>query len=349
MDFDYKKLGLKCGLEVHQQLDTEKLFCRCPSKLREEKPDIVFTRKMNLAASELGEYDAAALEAYKRGTEYVYQGYSDSNCLIEADEEPPMNPNPESLEVILEIALLCNSKPVDESIAMRKTVLDGSVTSGFQRTMLIASGGMIDIGSKKIGIQTIILEEDACRKIDDKENQIIYCLDRLGIPLIELSTNPEIFTPEEAKLTALKIGEAMRLTGKVKRGLGTIRQDVNISIAQGARVEIKGVQELGLIDEYVRREVQRQFKLLEIRDELKKRGVNEKLIAAENSVELSKLFSATSGTQCKIISDGLKRCSQAEGLALRLQAMSRQGLVQKGFSILMSCLIMGFQRRKLQK
>jgi glutamyl-tRNA(Gln) amidotransferase subunit E (EC 6.3.5.7) len=61
----------------------------------------------------------------------------------------------------------------------------------------------------------------------------------------------------------------LRSTGKVKRGLGTIRQDINISIREGARVEIKGVQELDLIAEVVRREVCRQVSLLEIREELK--------------------------------------------------------------------------------
>jgi len=300
---DYKSVGLKCGLELHQQLDTGKLFCRCPSVLREDKPDFLINRRLRPVASELGEYDTAAVEAYNRGLTYQYQVYSDTNCLVETDDEPPSLIDMDALETVLEISLLCNSSIQNELYVMRKAVIDGSNTSAFQRTMLVAEGGNIQLKDKKIGVQSIIIEEDAARPIEKKEKEIIYRLDRLGIPLIELATDPELFTPEEVKEAALAIGNLFRQTGKVKRGLGTIRQDLNISIKECARVEVKGVQDLENIDEYVRREVERQIKLIEIRDELKKRGVKESDITSD-SKDVSSVFT---NTECKLIKNNLPK------------------------------------------
>ena len=297
MELDFSKLGLKAGLEVHQQLETGKLFCRCLSLLREEKPDIVFRRKMRIAASEFGEFDAAALEAVKKGLEFVYEAYSDSNCLVESDDSPPMPVDSEALETALKIALMCGSRIIDSAVVMRKTVVDGSNTSGFQRTALIALGGKIKISGKEIGVQTIALEEDAARPMQKTEREIFYRLDRLGIPLIEFATMPDLRTPEEVKECALKIGELLRRTCKAKRGLGTIRQDLNVSISGGARVEIKGVQELEMIDEYVRREAQRQMSLLELKKELLEKDFSEKNFS-HPSLELTEIFE---NSQCKFL------------------------------------------------
>ena len=271
---DYKKLGLKSGLEVHQQLDTGKLFCRCPSLLREDKPDIIFRRKLRAVASEMGEFDAAALEAFKKGLTFEYQAYSDSTCLVEADEEPPQPTNNDALETVLRIALMSDAQILDEIVVMRKAVVDGSNTSAFQRTMLVAIGGKIKLKDKTVGIQSMALEEDAARPIERREKEVVYRVDRLGIPLIELATDPDLKTPEEVKECALKIGELLRRTCKAKRGLGTIRQDLNISIVEGARVEIKGVQQLDMIDEYVKREVQRQVSLIELKKEFAQKGLS---------------------------------------------------------------------------
>ncbi|MCD6478654.1 MAG: Glu-tRNA(Gln) amidotransferase subunit GatE [Candidatus Diapherotrites archaeon] len=309
---DYNAIGLKAGLEVHQQLDTGKLFCRCPSKLVNREPDFRFTRKLRLAASELGEFDRAALEQFKKGTVYEYEFFNECCCLVECDEEPPKQADRKALEVALKIALMCNAHIFDELIVMRKIVIDGSNVSGFQRTMLIAENGKLDIGNKEIGIQTIVLEEDAARPMKKEGNKIVYRLDRLGIPLIEIATAPQLKTPQEVKLCALKIGELLRRTCKVKRGLGTIRQDINISIANGARIELKGVQELELIDKYVENEVKRQLALLEIKEELAKRGVKEQELVCDCKM-LSKLFEST---QCKIIASGLKRGKQVFGIKL---------------------------------
>ncbi len=305
-----KKAKLKCGLEVHQQLDTGKLFCRCPSLLREGEADFTFERKLRPVASELGEFDAAALEQFNRGYSYEYRAFNDCCCLVECDEEPPEQPDGEALETALQIALLCHSTVPSELVAMRKTVIDGSNTSGFQRTMLVAEGGFIEVKGKKIGVQTVVLEEDASRPVEKTADKIVYSLDRQGIPLIELATAPEIETPQEAKECAAKIGELMRRTCRAKRGLGSIRQDLNISIEGGARIELKGVQELELIDVFVEREMKRQSALLEIRGELEKRKVRGvKTKAVDISGEFKK-------TECKIIAAGTKQGKKAFALML---------------------------------
>ena len=298
MEQNWEKLGLKAGLECHQQLDTGKLFCRCPSILREDKPDYTFERKLRAVASELGEFDKAALEAFKKDQTFEYQGYKDTNCLIEADEEPPKPADKQALETILKAALMTKSQILDQMFVMRKAVVDGSNTSAFQRTMLTATGGEIEITNKKVGILSIALEEDAARPIERTPEKVTYRLDRLGIPLIELATAPDLKTPEEVKECAQKIGELFRRTCKAKRGLGTIRQDVNISIARGARVEIKGVQDLGMIDEHVRKEVKRQQALIETMEEMKNRGLVEKDFEKNELIELTNMFTET---ECKFL------------------------------------------------
>ena len=311
---DYKALGLKCGLEVHQQLETGKLFCRCPSLLMEGEPDYTFERKLRAVASELGEFDPAVLEQVKKGLTYEYRAWHDCCCLVECDEEPPKPADPVALETALKVALMAGAKIFGELFVMRKTVIDGSNTSGFQRTMLVAENGKLDINGKEIGIQTIVLEEDASRPVEKKGKKVIYNLDRQGIPLIEIATAPELCSPEEAQLCAEKIGELLRLTCRAKRGLGSIRQDINISIAKGARIELKGVQELGMIAKYVEREVQRQAALVEIKEELGRRGVEEKYLVGEREQEASEVFRKTA---CMFVLDALKKGEKAFALRLR--------------------------------
>jgi len=272
---DYAKLGLKCGIEIHQQLDTKKLFCSCPSQIRDDTPHSTITRKLRAVAGELGDVDPAALHELLKDREFTYEFYQDTNCLVELDDEPPHPLNMDALEAVLEAALLLKAKPADEVQVMRKTVIDGSNTSGFQRTMLVATDGHVESNGKRIGIPTICLEEDAARIIKKEGNKTWYRLDRLGIPLVEIGTDPDISSPQEAKEVAEKIGMLLRATGKVKRGLGTIRQDVNVSIRSGERIEIKGVQTLNDIPGLVENEVKRQQGLVEMRDELKKRGFSE--------------------------------------------------------------------------
>lgn len=290
MGKDYSSLGLRVGLEIHQELDTGKLFCRCPSVLREEEAPLQVRRRLRLSQSELGETDRAALLEVSREREFRYQVYPDTLCLVELDEEPPHPLNEEALEVALMLSLMLEAKPVDEIHVMRKIVVDGSNTSGFQRTALIATDGKLRTERGVFHLPTICLEEDAARKVGEGEGYVEYRLDRLGIPLLEVATAPEFSDPQTPAEVALRLGMLMRATGKVKRGLGTIRQDLNISISGGARQEIKGVQELELIPAVIEREVQRQLALLEIREELRRRGVGR---VERNFVEVSSLFEKT--------------------------------------------------------
>ena len=262
---DYKTLGLKSGLEIHQQLDTHKLFCECPSTLRSDEPEYTIERTLNPVVGETGEIDVAAAHEKTKNKKFTYQVF-DTNCLVELDEEPPHKINQEALQITLQIAELLNCKIFPITQVMRKTVIDGSNTSGFQRTALIAHDGFIQTSQGKVGIESIALEEDAARKATSHKPQatsqyITYKLDRLGIPLVEITTKPDLKTPEQIKEAALKIGEILRAC-KVKRGIGTIRQDVNISIKGSKRVEIKGFQDPKMMIKTINTEIQRQQKCL---------------------------------------------------------------------------------------
>ncbi len=262
---DYNKLDLRCGLEIHRQINTKKLFCRCPSILREDKPNIKVKRYLRAVVSEIGEKDIVAEYEMSKGRYAIYEAYSDTNCEIELDEAPPFPINPDALAIVIQTAQLLNAKIVDEMQVMRKQVLDYSNTSSFQRTVLIAIDGYIQTSKGKVGIQTVCLEEDAARKIEETKEYIVYRLDRLGIPLIEIATAPDVKTPEHGKEVAEKLGMMLKSTGGYKSGIGTIRQDLNVSIENGARIEIKGVQDLKSIPKVIEKEVQRQSDLIEKR------------------------------------------------------------------------------------
>ncbi|MFP3286677.1 MAG: Glu-tRNA(Gln) amidotransferase subunit GatE [Acidilobus sp.] len=314
--FDYQALGLKVGLEIHQQLDTShKLFCSCPTDLTEAEKGDEFPRWLRPTRSETGEVDVAALFEYRKGRKYSYQAPSGHYCLVEADEEPPHPINREAIVIALAVAKALGSTIVDEVHVMRKIVIDGSNTSGFQRTAIVALGGRITVNGKDYGIQTIVVEEDAARKAGERGQVVDYRLDRLGVPLIEIATAPDMHTPQEAKDVALAIGMLLRMTGAVKRGLGTIRQDLNVSIAGGAKTEIKGVQELDLIDKIVEYEVMRQVNLLRVRDEMRARGITEQDLDQE-PVDVTDLFR---GTKSKVIARALE--SGGKVLAVRLPRM----------------------------
>jgi glutamyl-tRNA(Gln) amidotransferase subunit E len=300
MELDYAKIGLKVGLEIHQQLNTQtKLFCGCPPALFKEKPEITFLRRLRPTQSELGQVDPAAFFEFQKGIKIQYEANRATSCLVEMDEEPPHPLNMEAVEVVLTAALMMNMQPIDEVHVMRKTVIDGSNTTGFQRTCIIASDGWIKVGEKIIPMQAASLEEDAARKTgtQDDGKTICYRIDRLGIPLIEVATAPVIYSPMEAQEVALAIGRILRDTGKVMRGLGTIRQDLNVSLPNGALIEIKGVQELELISKVVEYEVQRQLGLIQVKEELRSRGVK----AEELKEEFVDVLEVFRQTRCKVI------------------------------------------------
>jgi len=261
---EWSKLGLKCGIEIHQQLEGKKLFCSCPTTLREDEPHFTIKRKIRAAAGESGIIDVASKQEQAKDKTFIYQGYYDTTCLVEADCEPPHEINKEALYTVLQFCKLVDSKVNPIVQVMRKTISNGSVTSGFQRTSLIARGGSIQTSQGEVRIENINLEEDAAKDISETPTEKIYRLDRLGIPLIEIGTAPDIKTPEQCQETARKIGTLLRSLPGVKRGLGTIRQDLNVSIQYGNRIEIKGAQDLKMLSTWVELEAQRQKSLLEI-------------------------------------------------------------------------------------
>lgn len=275
---NYRKLKMKAGLEIHQQLDTQhKLFCNCSTAMQEKEPVMNLFRKQHPVASELGMVDIAAQYEYLRDRTFNYQIFKGETCLVEMDEEPPHGLNREALHLAIEVALLLNCEIPSEINVMRKTVTDGSNTSAFQRTMIIGRDGWLKYGSKKIEISQVALEEDAAAIVggggnggngekeakETADNEATYRLNRLGVPLVEISTGIlDGYTPEQVQEIAFMIGIICRSTRKVKHGIGSIRQDVNVSIRNGPRVEVKGVQELGLLAKVVEKEVGRQLELL---------------------------------------------------------------------------------------
>ncbi len=316
-NIDYRKIGLKVGLEIHQQLNTHtKLFCNCPVKLVDDN-DLTksqsFERFLRATRSELGEVDAAAAFEFQRKRLFKYLAPIAASCLVELDEEPPHPLNVEALVVALAMALSFNSFIVDEVHVMRKIVIDGSNTTGFQRTAIVAFGGYVNDDEGPVGIQTIAVEEDAARKIAEEAGVVTYGLDRLGIPLIEISTAPDISTPLQARRVAEKIGLMLRFTGKVRRGIGSIRQDLNLSIAESPKIEIKGVQKLELIPKVVEEEARRLIGLKMIRDELRKRGATQSEVLTQKIVDVTDVMLHSSS---KLVLDNIKSGGKAYAVKL---------------------------------
>jgi len=287
---NWDELGLMMGLEIHQQLNTKhKLFCPCSTDLTDDEHDEEIIRNLRPTQSELGQIDRAALQESLRDMTFKYEAYNNHTCLVENDDEPPHALNREALDICITIASLLNMKMVDEFHTMRKQVIDGSNTGGFQRTGLAATDGYLDTPYGRVAIESLGLEEDAARRIDSDGEYTQFRLDRLGIPLAEITTDPSMHHPEQIKEVAYMIGQVLRSTN-VKRGLGTIRQDVNISITRGARVEIKGVQDLDLMPVIVENEVTRQLALADIKDELIKRNAK----VEDTIYDLGEVFKDTS-------------------------------------------------------
>lgn len=309
--FDYKELGLMMGLEIHQQLDSQsKLFCRCPNSLTDKEPERKIYRRLRPTQSELGEIDRAAYEESQRNLQFVYEAYNHHTCLVEADEEPPAKLNQEAVDISIILASLMNMKVVDEFHTMRKQVIDGSNTSGFQRTGILATDGYVETEFGNVTIETLGLEEDAARRIGEEEGKIVFRLDRLGIPLAEITTSPDMHHPEQVKQVAYQLGQILRST-KVKRGLGTIRQDLNISIREGARIEVKGVQDLELMPTIVENEVQRQLNLIDISNILKERN-------AEVETDIYDVTEVFEKTESKVVKSILQE-DNSKVLAIKLK------------------------------
>jgi len=290
---DYLDLGFKSGLEIHQQLKTEKkLFCRCPAGEYYEDYDAEVLRHMRPTLSELGEYDGTALMEFKTRKEIIYQLNKRNVCTYEMDDTPPFELNPEALDIALEVTLLLKCNLVGELHIARKQYLDGSIPAGFQRTTILGTDGWVPYKDRRIGIRQLGLEEDACREVSDRGHRRVYRTDRLSIPLIETVTYPDMRAPWEVAEVAELLRELARSTGLVRTGIGRARQDVNVSVEGGTRVEIKGVHRIPYIPRLTHFEALRQANLLELRGLLHKRGVTEDTLKA-NTAEVTEVLRNT--------------------------------------------------------
>ena len=271
---DYKTVGFKSGLEIHQQLYTDKkLFCRCPAGIYSDNYDAEILRHMRPTLSELGVYDGTALMEFKTKKEIIYRINRNTVCTYEMDDTPPFLINEDALDIALGIGMLYNCKLVDELHIARKQYLDGSIPTGFQRTAIYAVDGWIPYKDRKVKIVQMSIEEDSCREVADYSHNRIYLTDRLGMPLIETVTGPDMRTPQEAAEVGWICAKLVRSTHKVRRGIGAARQDVNVSVEGGTRIEIKGVPRIGMIPLLTHNEAMRQWNLLRLREELKRRGI----------------------------------------------------------------------------
>ncbi len=310
----YEEIGFRSGLEIHQQLLTRgKLFCRCPAGRYSEKHDAVVLRHMRPTLSELGEYDGTALMEFKTRKEVLYLLNAESVCTYEMDDTPPFPPDGEALDIALVIMLLLHCKPVGEMHVSRKQYLDGSIPTGFQRTAILGVEGEVPVGGRRIGLFQLAIEEDACREVSDIGHRITFRTDRLSMPLIEAVTKPEMRNPHEVAAVCEQLGRLFRVTGKVRRGIGSVRQDVNVSVTGGTRVEIKGVSRIPMIPTLTHNEALRQKALLMIRDRALDRGIAAGTIDGGNRVVTDLLRP----TRCRTLKEALHAGDEIRAVLLR--------------------------------
>ena len=292
-DADYEEVGFRSGLEIHQQLLTDKkLFCRCPAGRYSDKYDAEILRHMRPTLSELGEYDGTALMEFKTKKEIIYRINRDTVCTYEMDDTPPFMIDEPALDIALGVAMLYSLNLVDELHIARKQYLDGSIPTGFQRTTIVGVNGWIPYKDRRVRIVQLGLEEDACREVSDVGHRRTYLTDRLGMPLIETVTAPDMRTPQEVADVAQICRRLVRSTGRVRTGMGAAREDVNVSVRGGTRVEIKGVPRIPRIPLLTYHEAMRQWNLLRLRDELLRRGVTAETFKSETQ-EVTRLVQRT--------------------------------------------------------
>jgi len=320
--FDYESAGLISGLEVHQQLLTQqKLFCRCPAGLYTEDHDAEVLRHMRPTLSELGIYDGTALMEFKTKKEIVYLLNNLNVCTYEMDDTPPFLVNQQAIDIAIELCLMMNMDIIDEVHIARKQYLDGSIPTGFQRTAIVGVNGYLPFRGRKLTVTHLSVEEDSCREVSDRGHRVVWRTDRLGMPLTETVTGPDLRTPEEVRDAILLCGLVARSTRRVRTGIGASRQDVNVSVRGGNRVEIKGVPRAGYAVKLVHNEGVRQVNLLKIRDELHRRGLKDPWAISMQSADVSDILA-------NVEWDFLQRTFETGGKAYAVKIYGVAGLAQ---------------------
>ncbi len=290
-DVNYEELGFMCGIEIHQQLNCGKLFCSCPCDVVDNSTfDKQIMRKLRFSISETGEIDSAAMAEFEKGKYNLYKYNDHISCLVDLDEEPPKGPNKKALSVAIRISQMMGLKLFSKFQFMRKLIVDGSITAGYQRTSMLGINGKLNLSFGEVNINGINLEEDSCRTLERFDNHSVFALDRQGIPLIEITTGPQIKTSLGALETATLIGNILRSFPETRRGLGTIRQDLNISIKGGNRIEIKGTQNLKLIPQIIDAEIRRQKIHLSIIEELRNRKITTDNFSNKEIYDITNIF-----------------------------------------------------------
>jgi glutamyl-tRNA(Gln) amidotransferase subunit E len=314
---DYARVGFMSGLEVHQQLLTDqKLFCRCPAGKYQKSYNAEILRHMRPTLSELGEYDGTALMEFKTKKDIIYRIHYDTVCTYEMDDTPPFQINEQALDIAIEIGMLLDAYIVDELHIARKQYLDGSIPTGFQRTAITSVGGRIPYKDRYINMIQMSIEEDSCRETSDVGHRRVYLTDRLGMPLIEVVTYPEMKTPTEVAEVNQIIRRLVRSTGRVRTGVGAGREDVNVSVTGGTRIEIKGVPSIKRIPLLTYNEAMRQWNLLRMRESLAKKGITPETFKA-NFEDVTKIIKKT---HFKPIADAIQNgfkvnCVKIDGFA----------------------------------
>ena len=118
---------------------------------------------------------------------------------------PPFLVNQQSLDVAIEQCLMLGCDIVDEVHIARKQYLDGSIPTGFQRTAIVGVEGKLPFGDREISITQVSVEEDSCREVSDRGHLIVWRTDRLGMPLIETVTGPDLRSPDEVEEAILLV------------------------------------------------------------------------------------------------------------------------------------------------
>lgn len=220
---------MKCGLEIHVQLETDsKLFCTCRTNYQ----------------------DAPA------NTNICFV------CLNQPGAKP-YPPNKEALDGAIKIALMLGSKISPEvTYFLRKHYDYPDLPSGYQRTS-IPIGFEGDLNG--VRIREVHLEEDPGQY---KPDLGLVDFNRSGIPLIEIVTEPDMTSPEEARKFLRELIRVLEYSGSA-RGEGTMRADVNISLEGGKRAEIKNINSIKGAYKALQFEMVRQKNLLKRGIEIK--------------------------------------------------------------------------------
>lgn len=236
------------GLEVHAQLLTEtKAFCSCSTK---------FGNAPNSNVCPV--------------------------CLGHPGVLPVLNKKVVEFTVLMGLATNCSINK--HSIFARKNYFYPDLPKGYQISQYeepICENGFIEINlsdgtSKKIRIKRIHMEEDAGKSIHDQSEFTLVDVNRCGVPLIEIVTEPDINSPEEAYQYLTKIKQIVQYLGICDGNMeeGSLRCDANVSVRLkgekklGVKTEIKNMNSFRNVERALNYEIERQIDLLEDGEEV---------------------------------------------------------------------------------